>query len=83
LINQTIKVEALFLNLGYGPSTYFCEELTNQQGYIEVGDKCETKIKGIYACGDNVQKDIYQIINAASEGAVSAVSANKYIKGIN
>ena len=82
LKNQTIEAEGLFLNLGHGPATYFCEELTNERGYLEVNEKCETKEPGIYACGDNVQKDIYQIINAASEGAIAAINATKYIKSI-
>jgi len=84
LNNQDLKVDGLFVNLGFGPSTYFSEALhiTNEQGYITINDKCETKVKGIYAAGDNVKKDIYQIINAGSEGAVAAINANKYIKGI-
>jgi len=82
LQNQTIITDGLFLNLGYGPATYFCKELINKQGYIETNEKGETNLPGVYACGDNVQKDIYQIINAASEGAVAAINANKYIKGI-
>ena len=84
LNNQNLKVDGLFVNLGFGPSTFFCENLqiTNEQGYITINDKCETKVKGIYACGDNVVKDIYQIINAGSEGAIAAINANKYIKGI-
>ena len=82
LKDQSIKTDGLFLNLGYGPATYFCTELINEQGYLEVTEKGETKVPGIYACGDNVQKDIYQIINAASEGAITAINANKYIKNI-
>ena len=82
LTNQSLEVEGLFLNLGYGPATYFCPDLVNAQGYIEVGEKCETSVPGIYACGDNIQKDIYQIINAASEGAIAAINANKYVKSI-
>ena len=82
LKNQAIKADGLFLNLGYGPATYFCQDLVNEKGYLEVNDKGETKEPGIYACGDNIQKEIYQIVNAASEGAIAAINANKYIKGI-
>jgi len=82
LKNQTIIADGLFLNLGYGPATYFCEDLTNEEGYLEVNIKQETLIPGIYASGDNIKKDVYQIINAASEGAIAAINANKYIKGI-
>ena len=35
----------------------------------------ETKVKGIYACGDIINKNIYQINTAVSEGCISALSA--------
>ena len=84
LNNQDLEVDGLFVNLGFGPSTFFSENLqiTNEQGYIVINDKCETKVKGVYACGDNVKKEVYQIINAGSEGAIASINANKYIKGI-
>ena len=39
----------------------------------------KTNIKGIFACGDIIKKDLYQIITAASDGAVSANSVKKYL----
>ena len=39
-----------------------------------MNEKMETNIKGIYACGDIIKKDVYQIITAASEGAIAASS---------
>jgi thioredoxin reductase (NADPH) len=84
LKNQDIELDGLFLNLGYGPLTYFCQSLDiiDENGYIKVNNKQETIIKGIYACGDNIQKDVYQIVNAVSEGAIAAINANKYIKKV-
>ena len=32
----------------------------------------ETNLVGIYACGDIIKKDLYQIITASSEGAIAA-----------
>ena len=32
----------------------------------------KTNIDGIYACGDIIKKNLYQIITAASEGAIAA-----------
>lgn len=82
LKNRNIKVDGLFVNVGSGPVTYFCNNLdiTDQQGYILTNEKGETSIEGIYACGDIVKKEIYQIINAASEGAIAAINAGKYIR---
>lgn len=84
LKNQTVNIDGLFINNEYGPITYFCDKLniTDDNGYIIVDDKQETTIEGIYACGDNTKKEIYQIITAASEGAACAINAYKYIKNI-
>ena len=40
----------------------------------KVNDKYETKITGLYAVGDNIKKDYYQIITAMAEGAVAALN---------
>lgn len=82
--SKEISIDGLFINNEYGPITYFVKNLgiTNEKGYIIVDEHQETSIKGIYACGDNTQKEIYQIITAASEGASAAINAYKYIKEI-
>lgn len=82
--DSNIKIDGLFINNGYGPITNFVKDLniTNEKGYIITDEKGKTKIDGIYACGDSKQKDLYQIITAASEGALAATAAYKYIKNI-
>lgn len=84
LKKETLKIDGLFINNKFGPLTEFCKNIniTDKNGYILVNEKQETSVKGIYACGDNVKKDIYQIITAASEGASCAINAYKYIKEI-
>lgn len=84
LKNLEIDIDGLFVNNEFGPLTSFCKdlEITNEKGYILVDSHQETNVKGIFACGDNTKKEIYQIITAASEGASAAVNAYKYIKEI-
>lgn len=79
-----LTIDGLFINNEYGPITHFVKNLgiTNDKGYILVDEHQETSIKGLYACGDNTKKEIYQIITAASEGASAAINAYKYIKEI-
>lgn len=71
-----LDVEGLFIYIGFTPKADFIKELdiTNDAGYILVDDKMETKIKGIYASGDIIQKQVYQLVTGASEGAVAAVN---------
>ncbi|MDD4187846.1 MAG: FAD-dependent oxidoreductase [Bacilli bacterium] len=82
LKNSNLIVSGIFVSLGSGPSSSFAENLgiTDEKGFITVNENQETTIPGIYACGDIVKKAVYQIINAASEGAIGAINAGKYIR---
>ena len=82
LNDKTLIIDGLFINNEYGPITSFVKELgiTNEKGYIIADDNGKTKIDGIYVCGDSKEKTLYQIITAASEGALAATDAYKYIK---
>ena len=81
---EEIELDGVFVYIGYEQASEAVKELgiTNDFGYIKVDHNHETAIKGIYAAGDIVQKKIYQIINAASEGAEAAVNANKYVTAL-
>ena len=74
-----LKVKACFIFIGYEPATEFLEklEILDSYGYIKVDNKLETKIEGIYAAGDVVKKEAYQIVTAISDGAIAAVSCSK------
>lgn len=78
---DSLKVDGVFIFIGYEPSSEFVKNLgiLDKNGYIKVNNKMETKIPGIYACGDIIKKDVYQIVTAESEGAIAATFAKKYI----
>lgn len=78
---ETLKCDGSFIFVGYEPETSFCKNLniTDGNGYIIVNDKMETKIDGIYACGDVIKKDLYQIVTSISEGAIAATNAKKHV----
>lgn len=76
LDNETkLNVAGVFIYIGYRPNTDMFKSLniTNLQGHIIVDENFETTIEGVYAIGDVIKKDIYQLITAASD-AISAVS---------
>lgn len=74
LNNGELKVEGLFVYIGLVPTLPFISHLNLnlEDGYIIVDSKMETNLVGIYACGDIIKKDLYQIITASSEGAIAA-----------
>lgn len=79
---KILKTKALFIYIGLVPTSYFVSKLNikSEDNYIIVDDKMQTNIKGIYACGDIIKKDIYQLVTAAAEGATAAINVIKYIK---
>jgi len=70
---KQIDLEGLFVAIGGKPQTDFID-VDKENGYIKVDNNMETSRKNIYACGDVVLKDYYQIVTAASDGAVAALS---------
>lgn len=74
-----LKVKACFIFIGYEPCSNFLKKLDilDDLGYINVDASFRTSIKGIYACGDIVRKDAYQIVIACSDGVRAAISCIK------
>lgn len=81
---KTLKTKACFIFIGYEPATNFLKNLDilDEKGYIKVDAKRKTTIKGIYAAGDVVKKDAFQIVTATSDGAQAAVSCIKDLKEV-
>lgn len=77
--NNVFETDGLFILNGYTPNSEFINnlDLKLDNGYIVVDKNMKTNIDGIYASGDIIKKDLYQIVTAASEGAVAAISIIK------
>ncbi|MFA5283518.1 MAG: FAD-dependent oxidoreductase [Bacilli bacterium] len=57
-------------------------EISNRNGFIIVNNLMETNISGVFAAGDVTDSPLRQIVTAASNGAVAATSAIKFVKGL-
>ena len=71
-----LEVDGLFIYVGFVPGTKFAEdlEITDENGYIIVDKHYETKVKGMFAVGDIIKKEVYQISTAVGEGAQVAIN---------
>lgn len=69
---QKLSCAGLFIYIGLDPVYPKIENLNTSNGYILVNSKMETNIPNLYACGDIIKKELYQIITAAAEGAIAA-----------
>lgn len=69
---KILEIEGVFVYIGLIPSTKFVLDLgiTDENGYIIIDNHFETKIKGLYAIGDCIKKDLRQIVNSTSDGAM-------------
>lgn len=74
---KEIKCNGLFINVGNVPIPIKCKNLKLEENYIVVDNKMESNIEGIYACGDIIKKDVYQITTAISEGTIAAINIIK------
>jgi len=76
------NINGLFINVGYEPSINIVKNLDIEldRNYIIVDKNMETNLKGIYACGDIIKKDLYQLVTAVSDGAIAANHIYKNIK---
>ena len=75
-----IKCDALFVNIGNVPVPIRCKGLEIDDGYVIVDNSMKTSVDNIYACGDIIKKEVYQISTAIGEGATAAINILKDIK---
>lgn len=80
---EKIEVDGVFIFVGMEPRTSLLETLKkDENGYIVTNDSMETSVSGLYVAGDVRSKPLRQIVTAAGDGAVAAVSAAKYVKNL-
>ncbi len=77
-----LDVKGIFIYIGYNPNTMFLQKLVklNESNYILADENMSTSVPGIYAAGDVREKPLKQIATAVGDGAIAAVSAEKYIE---
>ena len=78
---KNLAVSGVFLFVGWQPNTKFLESsnIKLENGYIITNENMETNLDGVFACGDVRKKQLRQVVTAAGDGAISAISAQHYI----
>jgi len=78
---RVLDVAGLFVAVGQVPENQNFAQLIDldASGYAIAGEDCLTKVPGVFVAGDNRVKDVRQLITAASDGAVAATAAIKYL----
>lgn len=82
---STIQVQGVFILIGVTPNNAGLPlDLLKADtwGFIPTDIESRTVIPGVMAAGDICSKDVRQIVNAAGEGAVAVLAAEKYLQGL-
>lgn len=81
--NSKLEIECLFMAVGKTPNSKIYDDIidTTSDGYIISNEDCKTSKDYIFVAGDCRDKKLRQLITAASDGAIAATNAIKYIGG--
>lgn len=79
-----LPANGVFIYVGMKPNTEFLagSPVLNEGGYIPTDEHMKTRIPGVFAAGDVRDKGLRQIITAASDGAIAAMTAYHYIESL-
>ena len=78
---KELKIDGIFIHIGMVPNSGIVpkEVEKNQFGEIIVNTNCETNVPGLYAAGDVTDVPFKQIVIAAGQGCIAALSAGQYL----
>ncbi len=79
---REIPCSGVFVSIGFIPNTEVFKGILglDSEGYIITDENMKTNLEGVFSCGDCRLKPLRQIVTAVSDGAVAAVSTEKYIE---
>ncbi len=78
---EEITADGLFVAIGLIPENEPFKALAdlNAYGYFDTDEACTTRTPGVFVAGDCRSKAIRQVTTAASDGAVAALAACRYL----
>lgn len=77
-----INLSGIFVCIGQTNNSAFYQNLnlkTDNRGIV-VDKDLKTTVNNVYACGDSISKDLYQVVTATSEGAMVASNIIKLVR---
>ncbi len=82
---SSLDVQGVFVLIGVTPNNaglplQFLK--ADKWGFIPTDIESRTTVPGVMAAGDIRSKDVRQIVNAAGEGAVAVLAAEKYLQSL-
>lgn len=81
---RTLPVDGVFVLIGTDPITGFLQGsvVLDPAGYIITDEEMRANVPGVFAAGDCRRKSLRQMVTAAADGAIAAVSAERYLESL-
>src|SRR5271155_1593129 len=76
------STSAMFLGIGHIPNAAWLNGAldADKDGYLVTRDYIQTKVDGVFACGDVADRRYRQAITAAGTGCMAAMEAEKFLE---
>ncbi len=74
-----LAVSGVFMYVGLVPNTEFIDAEKDKAGFILTDERLATSIPGVFAAGDCRTTQLRQVATAVGDGALAAVSAERYL----
>jgi thioredoxin reductase (NADPH) len=81
---SNLEVKCVFVAIGHTPNTTpFLGKLdTDEEGYLTPRHGTEMNLPGVFAAGDVADREYRQAITAAGMGCAAAISAERWLAGL-
>jgi thioredoxin reductase (NADPH) len=78
---RDLPLAGVFVYVGNIPNTGMFKDAVrkDENGYIEVDETMATHTPGVYVAGDVRKSPLKQVVTAAAEGSIAALTADKYL----
>ena len=79
-----LKVDGVFEYVGLKPNSELVKDLVklDENNFIITDSKMETSVEGIFAVGDVRNTSLRQVVTAVADGAIAAMSVDKYLNNL-
>jgi len=77
-----LATDGVFIFIGHTPNTQiFAGQLElDARGYIQVNERMETSVPGVFAAGEAADPHFRQVVTSAGMGAAAAIQAARYLE---
>src|SRR5258705_12823672 len=81
-LSYDYPTSALFLGIGHEPNAKIFEGQLDmdKDGYLKAQDYVFTRVPGVFACGDVVDRRYRQAITAAGTGCMAAIESERFLE---